>query len=732
MSSFDVNQDNSQEKFLKPKPQKKITPSSSIRSEFNTMESGSRQLISIKKLKAKLLSNRVSATSDSTTESRVQPWTSPYLTQKYNTAGVKNENENPFFIDDFPAVNYKDLKYLESFSKTKYKPYDIYLKNVSKTASDNLRNQSEIRFDKKGKQMLTTLDDFPPILGDCLGSVIIPQVIDNPDKDVQKILSSYGPDNDETKINKLRDFSSYKPKPSHENKPQASTENVRQSMLKQLYEGATEVLNMTQSEAPEHQESIDKNILKKSENWDTPRSEKSKILKKKSITNLETVVTNFDYLSKPELDNDKNKAIQIPQASSYILSTARVYPSCCEISASKVIEDISTRDIISSNPLEHPLISQLQFKSYTKEINDDKSSSLECTRESIPESKNKILKDTCDITTCDKFAKAFGLKKRRFCCENGLCPINDPTTSTYKFLLATKICCNTRGCQLAAKICDIYEPLVNADLDVELDGEQKYHYLASDIGINDAQITNQEKPNENNPDLSYLIESVRDSIEEQDKEEKIEVKQVSTENIKEIVNPMDQDLSEIINFEGARRRTSTVSWIEPTDIAAVHSKSQEEVISRATAEADKFRQTPAAIRHGSVFGDIMRKKLEEQSSVVVVEHEPTIVKSQLNSNIIDESLKEKPKCCPSFREKFKKKKPLISGSSHSSNEINRKQFRNVSTEKDLSDRLTYSERRKHHHKKHKKHRKDRQIQAEEQTQQIQLSWLLRVLLGGDT
>ncbi|XP_050306664.1 uncharacterized protein LOC126743543 isoform X4 [Anthonomus grandis grandis] len=633
MSSFDVNQDNSQEKFLKPKPQKKITPSSSIRSEFNTMESGSRQLISIKKLKAKLLSNRVSATSDSTTESRVQPWTSPYLTQKYNTAGVKNENENPFFIDDFPAVNYKDLKYLESFSKTKYKPYDIYLKNVSKTASDNLRNQSEIRFDKKGKQMLTTLDDFPPILGDCLGSVIIPQVIDNPDKDVQKILSSYGPDNDETKINKLRDFSSYKPKPSHENKPQASTENVRQSMLKQLYEGATEVLNMTQSEAPEHQESIDKNILKKSENWDTPRSEKSKILKKKSITNLETVVTNFDYLSKPELDNDKNKAIQIPQASSYILSTARVYPSCCEISASKVIEDISTRDIISSNPLEHPLISQLQFKSYTKEINDDKSSSLECTRESIPESKNK------------------------------------------------------------------------------------YHYLASDIGINDAQITNQEKPNENNPDLSYLIESVRDSIEEQDKEEKIEVKQVSTENIKEIVNPMDQDLSEIINFEGARRRTSTVSWIEPTDIAAVHSKSQEEVISRATAEADKFRQTPAAIRHGSVFGDIMRKKLEEQSSVVVVEHEPTIVKSQLNSNIIDESLKEKPKCCPSFREKFKKKKPLISGSSHSSNEINRKQFRNVSTEKDLSDRLTYSERRKHHHKKHKKHRKDRQIQAEEQTQQ---------------
>ncbi|XP_050306677.1 uncharacterized protein LOC126743543 isoform X5 [Anthonomus grandis grandis] len=180
---------------------------------------------------------------------------------------------------------------------------------------------------------------------------------------------------------------------------------------------------------------------------------------------------------------------------------------------------------------------------------------------------------------------------------------------------------------------------------------------------------------------------------------------------------MDQDLSEIINFEGARRRTSTVSWIEPTDIAAVHSKSQEEVISRATAEADKFRQTPAAIRHGSVFGDIMRKKLEEQSSVVVVEHEPTIVKSQLNSNIIDESLKEKPKCCPSFREKFKKKKPLISGSSHSSNEINRKQFRNVSTEKDLSDRLTYSERRKHHHKKHKKHRKDRQIQAEEQTQQ---------------
>ncbi|KAF7282404.1 hypothetical protein GWI33_002718 [Rhynchophorus ferrugineus] len=209
-----------------------------------------------------------------------------------------------------------------------------------------------------------------------------------------------------------------------------------------------------------------------------------------------------------------------------------------------------------------------------------------------PSGTNYCIPDTCDKLNPRK-------KRDKSCCRNPNCPINDANSSTYKFLLKVRMCCRKRGCQLAARICDIYEPLVKVDMDqTPENGDEKYHYLGKDDWTDYENIATSIETNHKWLELQEKEESAANFIRDYKKPD---------------MNDIDM-LRESVYVEPEkkedRRRASTVSW----HVSRTGS-SDDLLVNKATEEAQKFRQGQQVTRAGSMFSTIMRQKDKDKDDI---------------------------------------------------------------------------------------------------------------------
>ncbi|CAG9762696.1 unnamed protein product [Ceutorhynchus assimilis] len=289
------------------------------------------------------------------------------------------------------------------------------------------------------------------------------------------------------------------------------------------------------------------------------------------------------------------------------------------------------------------------------------------------ETRNKTnQKEHCDLTTCGKLVspKLHGSK---------WCPISDPTPSTCAFLLKVKNCCNTRSCQLAAKICDLYAPLYEIEEPFSR-GDPKYHYLLRDADIQATPseaalevepiieekppqpiITNEEPPSE------PIMKEEEEIVEELVKVVEADVEPPPLQKISEehlpglsasVVENVQVPLDEDFNFAQSRNtRTSVVSWDVRASKAIKPNDSHEQIIkaiNRAKEEANQFRMRGAD--HAVAFRkNLFAQPKESKEQIPSEEVSEEFTSSQLESVCVHDS-SHNPKCCAGFRRKSRKKK----------------------------------------------------------------------------
>ncbi|KAH1017830.1 hypothetical protein HUJ05_008424 [Dendroctonus ponderosae] len=200
------------------------------------------------------------------------------------------------------------------------------------------------------------------------------------------------------------------------------------------------------------------------------------------------------------------------------------------------------------------------------------------------------ISSTCSPTNCEYLR---GLKKWKNCCSSPLCPINDPTSSTHNFLLKVRMCCGQRKCQLATKICDIYEPLVHIEEDFGAVGDEQYHYLATDAST-------EAQPESSAASIEISLLDVHEATPLEDPREELEepsVPQRSSDSIS------DQNAAE------SSRRTSTVSWNVPHEDTAGPSTSQEQVKTPKFASLRPLPATNLLLRDSSSISRVINNAL---------------------------------------------------------------------------------------------------------------------------
>ncbi|XP_030753630.1 uncharacterized protein LOC115880542 isoform X5 [Sitophilus oryzae] len=290
-------------------------------------------------------------------------------------------------------------------------------------------------------------------------------------------------------------------------------------------------------------------------------------------------------------------------------------------------------------------------------------------------SKHEVKPKICVAETCPKLN--VGFKSTKTCCRTAKCPLNDMDSSTYKFITDVRMCCRKKACELAARICDIYEPLVKVEVTKSTDtGDSDYHYWGKDnftYALKQEEPTNHQPPNTDFKKEEQFIKS-EDYLPASSSNAIAKPKSsIILEELFTSKNEEEDDMKDSVYTEPERRekRTSVVSWSFPkghsSNSVLKATTSEEQLVARATEAANMFRQAQQPAQ-GSI--DEYREKpilfLEKNKQVQAYSDNSRDLafKSQLDS--IQSNSDYQTKCCSSLRNKLKRKKkrPKSSPSLH--------------------------------------------------------------------
>ncbi|KAL1494595.1 hypothetical protein ABEB36_010168 [Hypothenemus hampei] len=288
---------------------------------------------------------------------------------------------------------------------------------------------------------------------------------------------------------------------------------------------------------------------------------------------------------------------------------------------------------------------QLELNKNIKIKNDYRKVLCPVCAKSKPTQSNSERQPCCP-NTCDKLAGLFETKKRKSSSNTKLYSIDELTNSTDQFLINLRNYCTARRCELLARICDIYEPLVNFDLPgvAESLGDPQYQHLAVNVSTETSS--------------HALIESLASLIMENlvpmvDKSQEALLDTIEMEN-QDVVLTVEVH-PDVQKNENVDRRRSTVSWHMPDK---PNSRSEDEVVHKATVDADNFRTIDLSMRHDSVFAEIVKNSMVPSTEPETIKQSSSAIKSEIYTAHPDSSNHNK-KCCSWLKRKFKRKKKNV-------------------------------------------------------------------------